>query len=73
MVSDIKAHVKQRCVTEFLCAEKVAPVDVHRHLLKIYGDQREDMSTVRQGLMRFTSCGGDIKDSSHADLYEHIT
>ena len=32
MVSDVEAFMKQRCVTEFLHAEKMAPTDIHRHL-----------------------------------------
>ena len=39
--------MKQRCVNEFLHAEKTAPTDNHQHLLNIYGDQAVDVSTVR--------------------------
>jgi hypothetical protein len=38
MVSDIEVHMKQRCVTELLHAHKIAPNDIHRRLLKVYGD-----------------------------------
>ena len=48
MVSDMEVHMKQRCVTEFLHAEKMAPTHIHQHLLNIYGDQTVDASTVRQ-------------------------
>jgi len=39
MASDMEAWMEQRCVTEFLHAEKMAPIDIHGHLLNIYGDQ----------------------------------
>ena len=29
MVSDMEAHVKEKCVTEFLHVEKMAPTDIH--------------------------------------------
>ena len=38
MASDMEVHMKQRCVIEFLHAEKMAPTDVHWGLLNIYGD-----------------------------------
>ena len=34
MVSDMEVSMKQRCVTEFLHVEKLALMDLHRHLLK---------------------------------------
>jgi hypothetical protein len=42
MASDMKAHTQQMCVTEFLHAEKVTPVDIQRRLLNVYGDQTVD-------------------------------
>ena len=48
MVSDMEVHMKQRCGTEFLHVEKMAPTDIHQHLLNVYGDQTVDVSTVRQ-------------------------
>ena len=47
MASDMEVRMKERCVLEFLCAEVMAPIDIHQHLLNIYEDQRVDMSTVR--------------------------
>ena len=35
MMSDMEVLMKQRCVTEFLHAEKVAPTDIHRCWLNI--------------------------------------
>lgn len=39
MASDTEVHMKQRCIIELLYAEKIAPVDIHCHLLNIYEDQ----------------------------------
>ena len=41
-----------RCATEFLHAEKMAPINIHQHLLNIYG---VNVSTVRQWVMHFSS------------------
>jgi len=46
MVSDMEMSMKQRCVTEFLHAEKVAAIDFLKHLLNIYGAQGVDVSTL---------------------------
>ena len=54
--------MKQRCVTEFLHAEKIAPNDIHRHLLNVYGDQTVDVNTVRRWVARFSSGDSDVKD-----------
>jgi len=40
MASDMEVCVKQRCVTEFLYVEKMAPTDISWHLLNIYGEQQ---------------------------------
>jgi hypothetical protein len=47
MASHVEVRMKQRCVTEFLHAEKIAPNDIYRCLLNVYGDQTVDVSTVR--------------------------
>ena len=62
MVSDMEVHVKQRCVHEFLHVEKIAPNDIHRRLLNIYGDQTVDAGTVRRWVARFSSGDSDTKD-----------
>jgi hypothetical protein len=41
--SDKKVRLKQRCVIKFLHAEKIAPNDIHRCLLDVYGDQTVDV------------------------------
>jgi hypothetical protein len=44
---------KQRAVTEFLKAEKVPPIGIHRRMQAVYGDQYVDMSTVRCWVRQF--------------------
>ena len=44
---------KQRAVIEFLTAEKVPPIEIHRRMQAVYGDQFVDMSTVRRWTKRF--------------------
>ena len=63
IVSDMEACMKQRCIIEFLCVEKMAPTDIHGHLLST-GDQRVDVdvSTVRRWVIRFSS--GDTGSES---------
>ena len=39
---------KQRAVIEFLTAEKVPPIEIHRRMQAVYGDQCVDVSTVRR-------------------------
>jgi hypothetical protein len=44
--SDVR--FKQRDVIEFLTEENVAPIEIHRRMQVIYGDQCVDVSTVRR-------------------------
>ena len=60
MVSDVEACMKQRCVIEFLHAQKEAPIDIHWCLLNIYGGQTVDVSTVRQGVVHFSNSGSPL-------------
>jgi hypothetical protein len=62
MASGMEVRMKQRCVIEFLHAEKIAPNDIHRRLLNVYGDQTVDVSTVRRWVARFSSGDSDVKD-----------
>jgi len=57
------ARFKQRAVIEFLTAEKVPPIEIHRRMQVVYGDQCADVSTVR-------SCARQFKDGDlgQADL-----
>jgi len=44
--SDVR--FKQRAVIEFLTTENVPPIEIHRRMQGIYGDQCVDVSTVRR-------------------------
>ena len=57
MISHMEVHMKQRCVTEFVHVEKMAPTDIHQHLLNIPGDQTVDVSRVRQSVVHLSSDG----------------
>jgi transposase len=58
----MEVRIKQRCVIEFLHAEKIAHNEIHRRLLKVYGDQTVDVSTVMRCVARFNSGDSDVKD-----------
>jgi len=47
MASEMEVRMKQMCVIELLHAEEIAPNDIHRSLLKVYGDQTVAVCTVR--------------------------
>jgi len=49
VASDMGVCMKKRCVSlnSSMTWRKMAPIDIHRCLLKIYGDQTVDVSTVR--------------------------
>jgi len=49
--SDVR--FRQRAVIEFLTAEKVPPIEIHRRMQAVYGDQCADVSTVRCWVRRF--------------------
>jgi len=42
------ARFKQRAVIESLTAEKVSPIEIHRRMKAVYGDQCVDVSTLRR-------------------------
>ena len=44
--SDVR--FKQRAVIEYLTAEKVPPIEIHRRMQAVYGGQCVDVSTVRR-------------------------
>jgi len=44
--SDVR--FRQRAVIELLTAEKVPPIEIHRRMQAVYGDQCVDVSTVRR-------------------------
>jgi len=47
LASDMEVHLKQIYEIEFLHVAKKALIDIHRHLMNVYGDQTVDLSTVR--------------------------
>jgi len=62
MASDMEVvHIKHKCFTEFLHAEKMVPTDIHQHLLNVSAEQRVDVSTVRQRVVQFSSGISDNK------------
>lgn len=56
MAVNMKVYMKQRCVTEFFHVEKMPPIDICQHILNIYGDQTEDVSTVRWWVVKDKTC-----------------
>ena len=64
--SDMEVRMKWRCVIEFLHAEKIAPTDIHRHLLNVYGDQTVDVRTVTRWVAHFSRGDSDVKDKQHS-------
>ncbi|KAL4149271.1 hypothetical protein QTP88_003252 [Uroleucon formosanum] len=52
MTAPSDVRFKQRAVIEFLVAENVKPVDIHRRLLAVYGNQTLDVSSVRSLALR---------------------
>ena len=61
MASDMEGHLKQKSAVEFLHAEKIAHIDIHQCLLNIYGDQTENVSTVRWWVMCFSNGHSNVK------------
>ena len=49
--SDVR--FKQRAAIEFLTAKKVPPIEIHRRMQAVCGDQSVDVSTVRCWVRRF--------------------
>jgi hypothetical protein len=49
--SDVR--FKQHAVIEFITMEKVPPIEIHRRMKAVYGDQCVDVSTVRRWVRQF--------------------
>ncbi|XP_069998815.1 protein GVQW3-like [Penaeus vannamei] len=60
------ARQKQRCVIEFLHAEGVGPIDIHRRLVRVYRAEAVDVSTVRRWVRRLRSGDRDLSDKSRS-------
>ena len=58
--SDVR--FKQRAVIEFLTAEKVPPIEIHRRMQAVYIDQYVDVSTVRRWVRRFEDGGNGFEN-----------
>jgi len=56
---------KQRAVIEFLTAEKVVPIEIHRRMQAVYGDWCVDVSTVRGWVRRFKD--GELGQADWSD------
>jgi len=62
---------KQRAVIEFLTAEKVPQIEIHRRMQVVYGDQCVDVSTVRRWVRRCKDGElgqADMSDKTRTDL-----
>jgi len=49
-----------------LNVEKIAPIDIHWHLMNVYRDQTVNVSTVRQWVLYFNSGDSDMKYKPHS-------
>jgi hypothetical protein len=52
----------QRVVTVFQTAEASSPIEIHRRLRSVYGEDAIDVTSVRHGAHRYKSGGKDISD-----------
>ena len=75
MASDMKVHMNQRCVTDFLTMGKIVPVDIHLCLLSTDRHQTVDVSTVMLWVECFsndtTIAAVKLWVSTGADFCEH--
>jgi len=72
MAPGMAVWMKKKCIITFLRAEKMAPMDVHRHLLNVDGDLRVDMSTLRRWVVHFSSDNSDTGvASASTGFYKH--
>lgn len=66
--SNMSQRIKQRAVIEFLTQENVTPIEIHRRLSAVYGDDTIDKSTVRRWVRKSRESDGrlDIKDRARS-------
>lgn len=64
MSSDMEMSMNQRDIAEFLCAEKMTPIDIHWHLLNVDGHQTMDVGTTRWYVVCFSSTDSDSESPS---------
>jgi transposase len=71
MVEFSDVRFKQRVVIEFLTAERVHPIEFHRRMQVVYGDQCVGVSTVRRWVMRFKDgelVQADLKEKTRSGI-----
>jgi hypothetical protein len=61
--SDVR--FKQRAFIEFLTAEKVPTIEIHRRMQAVYGDHCVNVSTVRCWLRQFKD--GELRQADLSD------
>lgn len=76
VASDKEAHMKQRCVIEFLHKEKNALVDIHWCLMNIDGEPNSGYEHSEMGrwyvpVMAAATWKTNHVPDSHADFYEY--
>jgi transposase len=62
MADVVDVRTRQRAVIEFLTAEGSSPIEIHRRLRSVYGEDAIDVSSVRHWVRRFKSGEKDIGD-----------
>lgn len=45
----------------FYMLQKIAPTDIHRYLSNVYGNQKEDVTTVKRQVVHFSSEDSDVR------------
>jgi hypothetical protein len=68
MADDVGIRARQRMVIEFLGTEGSSPIDIHRRLRSIYGEDVMDISSIRHWVRRFKSSEQDIGDRPRSAL-----
>jgi len=58
---------KQCAVIEFLTVEKVPPIEIHRRMQAVYGDQFVDVSTVRRWVRQFKD--GELRFKNKTPIF----
>jgi len=62
----VDLNTRQRMLTELLTAEGSRPVQIHRRLRSLCGEDTIEIRSVRRWLRRFNSGEKDVGDSSSA-------
>ena len=69
MEESADVRFKQRAVIEYLTAEKVPPIEIHRRMQAVYGDQCVDASTVKRWVWRLKDAEvrqADLSDNTRS-------